>query len=296
MKYSLILLPILFFQSCHSQPAAKLKSNPDDNSLLWEITGRDLTQPSYLFGTFHLMCKEDIQLSENLKAAVKNAKEVYLEMDMDDPANTLGALFYINMKDGKTLKDLYTAEEYARVEHFFKDSLKASMMMMQRMKPNFLQALLYPKLMPCKTMSGLEEAIMQLAKKDKKEIRGFETVAFQASVFDSIPYQEQAKDLLDMIDSLPVYSKYFNTMLMAYKKQELSAIEKMFKDPQFNMDEKNQEVLLDQRNRNWTEQLKKILPDTNIFIAVGAGHLVGEKGLISLLRKEGYVLRPLLNK
>ena len=95
-------------------------------------------------------------------------KNCTLEMDMDDPANTLGALFYMNMNDGKTLKDLYTPEEYARVEHFFKDSLKTSMMMLQKMKPNFLQALLYPKMMPCKTMSGMEEAIMQLTKKDKK--------------------------------------------------------------------------------------------------------------------------------
>ena len=296
MKYSLILLPILFFQSCKSQSAEKLKSNPDNNSLLWEISGKDLTKPSYLFGTFHLMCKEDIHLSENLKQAVGDSKELYLEMDMDDPANTLGALFYMNMNDGKNLKDLYTPEEYARVEHFFKDSLKTSMMMLQKMKPNFLQALLYPKMMPCKTMSGMEEAIMQLTKKDKKEIKGFETVAFQASVFDSIPYKDQAKDLLDMIDSLPEYTNYFDTMLNVYKTQQLSAMEKMFNDPKFNTDQKDQDILLDRRNANWVQQLLKILPKTNIFIAVGAGHLVGEKGLISLLRKEGYTLRPLFNK
>ena len=99
-----------------------------------------------------------------------------------------------------------------------------------------------------------------------------------------------------MIDSLPEYTNYFDTMLNVYKTQQLSAMEKMFNDPKFNTDEKDQDILLNRRNSNWVQQLIKILPKTNIFIAVGAGHLVGEKGLISLLRKEGYTLRPLFNK
>ena len=296
MRYSLLVLPILFFQYCRSQTADKIKTNTDSNSLLWEISGNGLSKPSYLFGTFHLMCKEDIQFSANLKKAVNNSKEVYFEMDLDDPANTIGALFFINMKNGTTLKDLYSPEEYTRVEHFFTDSLKMGMMMLEKMKPNFLQALLYPKMMPCKTLSGVEEEIMQLAKSGKKEIRGFETIAFQASVFDSIPYADQAKDLLHMIDSLDTYAAYFDTMLSVYKKQHLSELEKMFSDPQFNMDEKNQDILLDRRNADWVSQLNKILQGKNIFIAVGAGHLVGEKGLIALLRKAGYTLRPLVNE
>ena len=78
-----------------------------------------LSKPSYLFGTFHLMCKEDIHFSKELKQAVKNAEEVYFEMDLDDPANTLGAMFVMNMKDGKSLKDLYTEDEYKRLNKFF---------------------------------------------------------------------------------------------------------------------------------------------------------------------------------
>ena len=295
MKDSLLLLPILFFQSCHSQTIKKIKTNHDNNTLLWEITGKGLAEPSYLYGTFHMMCKNDILFSDNLKLALKNSGEVYFEIDLDDPANTLGALFFINMKDDKVLKDLYTEEEYNRVESFFRDSLKTGMVMLQRMKPNFLQALLYPKMMPCKNMSGVEEELMALAKKDKKELRGFETVEFQASVFDSIPYREQAKDLLNMIDSISIYTKYFDTMLTAYKKQQLSAIEEMFNNPAFGINDKSQDFLLDKRNENWVHQLKTILPEKNIFIAVGAGHLIGKNGLISLLRKEGYLLRPLQN-
>lgn len=296
MKYSLLVLPILFFQYCRSQGIEKIATNKDDNTLLWEISGNGMAKPSYLFGTFHLMCKDDIRFSENLKKALSNSKEVYFEMDLDDPANTLGAMFYMNMKDGVTLKDLYTPEEYSRVEHYFKDSLQTGMAMMERIKPTMLQSFLYPKMIACKSISGVEMEVMALAAKDKKEIKGFETIAFQTSVFDSIPYKDQAKELLNIIDSVDSYTQYFDTMLNVYKEQQLSELQKMFSDPQFNVGEANQEILLDKRNMNWVQQLKNILPKNSVFIAVGAGHLVGEKGLIELLKKEGYNMRPLLNK
>ena len=294
MRYIVALLAIFLFESCQSQRVDPLPAGKDDNTLLWEITGSDLEKPSYLFGTFHMMCRDDIRFSDNLKKALTASRELYLEMDMDDPANTLGAIFFVNMKDGKTLRDLYTADEYTRLERFFSDSLKTGLQMLQRMKPNFLEALLYPKMMPCKNMSGVEQELMVLAKKDKKEINGFETIAFQAAVFDSIPYAKQAQDLLKTIDSINTYKLYFDTMLTVYKTQQLTGLEKLFlKEPGC---EESRGVLLDDRNRNWVAQMKKILREKNIFIAVGAGHLVGENGLIALLRKAGYTLRPIDNK
>src|SRR6218665_488169 len=196
MKLIFALILLLSLQSCHSQQAPKLPANKDDNSLLWEISGNGLQKPSYLFGTFHMMCKDDIHFSDNLKTALNFADEVYFEMDLDDPANTLGALMFMNMKDGKMLSDLISPEEYGRLEKYFADSLRTSLKTFKKMKPSMLEAFLYPQMMPCKTMSGVEQELMKIAVKDKKEIKGFETIAFQAGVFDSIPYAVQAKKLL----------------------------------------------------------------------------------------------------
>lgn len=286
----------LFFciQSCQSQPAPPLTSSKTDNTLLWEISGNGLKQPSYLFGTFHMMCKDDIHFSENLQTALKYAGEVYFEMDLDDPSNTLGALLFMNMKDGKTLKDLYTEEEFSRLEKFFRDSLKTSLKTFQKMKPSMLEAFLYPKMMPCKNMSGVEQELLKIVSKDKKEIKGFETIAFQASVFDSIPYAAQAKSLLGSIDSIHKYSLYFDTMIHVYQSQQIDKIEAMFSKPEFGLQD-GMELLLDKRNVDWVKQLKTILPKQNIFMAVGAGHLVGKMGLIALLRNEGYTMRPIAN-
>jgi uncharacterized protein len=279
----------------HAQTGSSLKANSDDNTLLWEISGNGLQSSSYLFGTFHLLCKEDIHFSAALKQAVLNSKEVYLELDMDDPATLMGGLMLMNMKNGKKLKDFYTDEQYKRLSIFFKDSLQMGIGFFQQMKPVFLESLLYPKMMPCGQTTSIEESIMQLAKKGGKQINGLETMAFQASVFDSIPYQKQAEELLHSIDSMDQAKKYFGQMLDAYKEQRLDKIESIINNPEFGNTE-NQDVLLDNRNRNWVTQLKEIMKNNAVFTAVGTGHLVSKNGLIALLRAEGYLVKPLQNK
>ena len=295
IKLSKLIATILLFTSCNAQPpVTQLKTNADNNTLLWEVSGNKLATPSYLFGTFHLICKDDIPFGEQFKTAVKSAKEIYMELDMDDPATMFGGLLLMNMKGDTTLKTLFTETEYKKVESFFNDSLHTPIGLFKSMKPFFLMAMLYPKMLRCNTMSGVEEEIMKLAKANKKEIKGLETMAFQAAVFDSIPYTQQAKELLKTIDSLDAYKKYFDTMVTVYKNQQLKAMENLFTKSEFGMED-NQDILLDKRNINWVGQLKKIMKKESVVVAVGAGHLVGEKGLIELLRKEGYTVRPIKN-
>ncbi len=293
---SFLCLLACLIQGCYAQQndnsPKKLNNN---NTLLWQVSGKDLKKPSYLFGTFHLLCKDDISFSAQLRSAIKSSDEIYMELDMDDPSTLMSGLLYMNMKDGKTLKDFYTPEEYKKIQNFFNDSLHMPFVMFQKMKPYFLVALLYPKMMNCKTFSGIEEGLVKLAKENKKEILGLETMEFQAAVFDSIPYEWQAKELLKNIDILDKYKNEFDTLMLAYKNQQLDIMEKLITKSEFGMDE-FEDVLLNRRNANWVEKIGVIMKSKSIFIAVGAGHLVGEKGLINLLKKEGYAVVPLINK
>ena len=296
MRCLSIFLCLWLMFSCNAQiKKPGLLINKDDNTLLWQISGNGLQKPSYLFGTFHLMCKDDVQFSEQLKTAVGNSATVYMELDMDDPALMLSGMTMMTMKGGKKLTDFYSKEEYKKIELFFKDSLGAPLSFLQTMKPFMLVALLYPKMMPCKSVSGVEEELMKLAKTQKKEIKGLETMELQAAVFDSIPYEEQAKELLKSIDSMDLNKKNFDTMIRVYKSQRLSAIEALFNKSELGM-QNHEDILLDRRNINWVEQLGAILKTENVFIAVGAGHLVGKNGLITLLRKKGYKVLPLQNR
>jgi uncharacterized protein YbaP (TraB family) len=293
MKAFYFFLIVSICISCRAQQSNKIQYQKSDNSLLWEISGNRLSQPSYLFGTFHLMCKEDIRFSENLKKCLTNSQSLFLELDLDDPQNTLGALALMNMKNGRSLKNLYNAEDYERLERFFLDSLQMPLMMLQQMKPVFLTSLLYPKMMNCNSVDGIEQELMILAKKQNKEIKGLETMAFQSAIFDQIPYTTQAKELLNSIDSINEYKQKFIEMQSIYTSQDLQKMELSFADePGF---EEDKAVMLDNRNLDWIKKLEKILKEENIFIAVGAGHLVGKKGLIALLKAKGYTVKPIKN-
>ncbi len=266
------------------------------NSLLWEISGKDIKKPSYLFGTMHLLCADDAKLSDSLKFAIENTKQVYFEIDLDNMMETLGAMQYLNMNNNKRLSDLLTAAEYQRVKDYFKkNKTMLPLSMMERLKPYFITSLISESKFPCAAKDGMEQVIMKEAKKDKKPIMGLETVQFQASVFDSIPYERQAKDLVKMIDSAGTGSDDSDIKLMeVYKSQDLNKMQEMTADEE-GMNE-FLDLLLYNRNANWVDKMPVIMKESASLFAVGAGHLGGDKGVINLLRKAGYTVRPMIHK
>ena len=86
----------IFLLAMISLVSAAQKKN---NSLLWKISGNGLEKPSYLFGTMHMLCKEDAYLSENMMKAIRDADRVYLELDMDNLFEMIGMMSKMKMKN-----------------------------------------------------------------------------------------------------------------------------------------------------------------------------------------------------
>ncbi|MFT3934225.1 MAG: TraB/GumN family protein [Chitinophagaceae bacterium] len=299
-KISLFVLMLATFAGAVAQKASKKNNKesfkPLENTLLWEISGNHLSTPSYLFGTMHLLCAEDAQLSDSLRFAIEEARQIYFEIDLDNMMETLGAIRYMNMSNNTKLSDLLTEEEYDRVKSYFrKNKTMLPFSMMERMKPYFITSVIEESKFPCAEKGGMEQAIMAEAKKDRKPISGLETVQFQASVFDSIPYKRQAKDLLKMIDSADVQSDTADKQLVeVYRSQDLNKMQELTADEEGMSD--FIDLLLYTRNANWVKKMPAIMRDAQTLFAVGAGHLGGEKGVINLLRKAGFTVRPMKHR
>ncbi|MHA4737718.1 TraB/GumN family protein [Dyadobacter sp. MSC1_007] len=262
---------------------------PTENSLLWEITGLGMAKPSYLFGTIHLICPADFSLSDSLKADVMRTEQLALEMDMDDPGMMAGMMKAMNMSAGNELKKLVTEQEYARLDRYYKDSVGMGLAMFEKVKPFVLMGPLFSSLLDCQPQS-YETALVELAGKQQSEVIGIETLEEQMAIFDTIPYKDQVKMILMMIDSLPQARKEFRSMVGLYKSQNINELYRMTLQSDFGM-EGNEEVMLFSRNKKWIPRMRKIMTSKPTFFAVGAAHLGGEKGVIALLRKEGYKLR-----
>src|SRR5687768_13847082 len=78
-----------------NQPSSQI--NDAENTLLWELTGKGLEKPSYIFGTMHILCASDARLSDSLKGIIRATDLIYFEIDMDNIMEMLGALKYLKM-------------------------------------------------------------------------------------------------------------------------------------------------------------------------------------------------------
>jgi uncharacterized protein YbaP (TraB family) len=278
---------------------AQQNGKKDANTLLWEISGNGLQKPSYLFGTIHMICQDDALLSDSLKDAIRNSDVVYLEVDMDNLFEMIGVLRKMQMRNDTTLADLLSHDEYAKVKSFFEE--KGSLLpfsTVETYKPLLAASMLMESGNSCPSPKAMEEVIMQEAKSNNKRIKGLESMAYQMSIFDSIPYKAQAQQLVKYVENSEAGKnddqKEYDKLLDAYKAQDLSKLQLLTKSDAGVAD--YSDLLLYNRNRNWVEKLKILMADKSLVIAVGAGHLPGEKGVISLLRKAGYTVKPVPNK
>lgn len=279
--------------------AAQQKNQSSLNTLLWQISGNGLQRPSYLFGTIHMICSEDAVLSDSLKAAIENSDVVYFEVDMDNLFEMLGVMRKMKMRNDTTLADLLNKEDYEKVKKYFegKETL-LPFSVLETYKPLLAASMLMEGSSACESPEAMEEVIMKEAKHHGKTVKGLETMAFQMSIFDTIPYKMQAIQLLKYVDDAgrgDTDNKEYDKLMQAYKDQDLSKLEELTKTTDMGIANFT-DILLYNRNKNWVEKLKNIMPGNPVVIAVGAGHLPGDKGVINLLRKAGYTVKPVPNK
>jgi uncharacterized protein YbaP (TraB family) len=275
------------------------QSAKENNTLLWKISGNGLEKPSYLFGTIHMICKEDALLSDNMKKAISDCDEVYFEVDMDNVFEMFGAMNKMKMRNDTTLQELLSEDDYKKVKDYFeKNSTMLPFSLLETYKPMLAASTIEEGSLPCDNTAMMEQVIMTLAKEHKKNIKGLETMAYQAGVLDSIPYKLQAEQLVAFIDKSnngEEDDSEMKEMFDAYKNQDLQRLEDLLISTDAGIAGFT-DVLLYNRNKNWVAKLKTLLPKKSLMIAVGAGHLPGEMGVINLLRKEGYKLTPVENK
>ncbi len=268
-----------------------------DNALLWKIEGQGLTVPSYLYGTIHIINGKDYFLPTGTLSAMDEASDIVFEIDMSDMtdmSNVMGLMSAAVMKDGKSLKDLVTQEEYDMISNHF-NKMGLPLFLFEKMKPMFLTVFASSDFDPQGLQNGslksYEMEFMEIAEQSGKTVSGLETIEYQMSIFDSIPYEDQAKMLVETIKTSDMGSDQFKQMVEIYKSQDIDAMVTMIGEDEQGLGD-FEDVMLNNRNENWIPIMKEMMGFKTVFFAVGAGHLAGPKGVIHLLREEGYSVSP----
>lgn len=258
------------------------------NSLLWKITGKGIQKPSYLFGTVHMTC--NYNLSDKLKKAFDETSQVALEIDMDDPNMQVKVMQGMLMKDNKSIKNMLSSEDYTKLDNYFKKNVGMGVAMFNKAKPFMLMSMLLTKSASCKTPIAYETEFVKIAKTQKEEVVGLETIESQMALFDEIPYKVQLKEVMKIVnDTEGKTQKQFAELSNLHTAENIEGLLKLMQEEE-GMAKDFSDKLLDARNKNWIPVIEKMAKGQPTFFGVGAMHLAGENGVVKLLRKAGYTV------
>lgn len=261
---------------------------PTEKTLLWTISGKGITKPSYLFGTIHLMCSDQMKMPEVVKEKFLTVTKLFLEIDMDDPNMMKEMMAGLQMKNAVTLEQLM-GNKFDSVNAIFKSTTGMPLKMLNTAKPLLIMSMIYPALLGCTPISW-ESILEKMAKEKGIEIKGLETLQDQLNVFEKIPYQLQSDMLVKMLLNIDSSKNEFQQMLEFYKKKDINQLNILTtKEEDFGQ---YHDILLNNRNHNWIPVIGEQSKKGPTFFAFGAGHLGGEMGIINLLRKAGFTVQP----
>ena len=268
----------------------------------YKVSGNGLTEPSYLMGTHHLAPLKIYFDNEQAVAGFNSVKQVVGEIDMTINQFEMAAKMQPHMiaPADSTISKVLTAEEYKRAKEFFAINTPQpgiTLEMLDMLKPAAVMQMVAVSLiirnMPEYNPAEQLDTYFQVeGKKVGKKIVGLETIEFQADMlYNMHSIKRQAEQFMEMVDNP---QKSINEALELNKAYFAQDMQKMYQfavecesDPVFY------ENLLLKRNTAWIEQLPVIMSEGSSFIAVGCLHLVGEYGLIKMLRDKGYIVEAI---
>jgi len=264
------------------------------NSLLWRIKSPE-GQISHLFGTYHLLGSDYVHSHPLLKATFNESRVTVVETKID--SSQMFQVAMMAMMKNTTLPELMDSADYNKVKVLLEE-IGLPPAAANRMKPIALTAAYSLKLANEHTPDNLNfegvpiDAYFAIsAEKQGQKLVTLETMQEQLEMlYNAQSLEDQAEDLLAMVEDKEHVGEVMAELLQAYLQQDLKAM--------LAISEEQEEVtgdmalLLDERNERWVKQLTPIIDEGQAFIAVGALHLAGEQGLVSLLTQEGYTLEP----
>ncbi len=290
MKYVILVFTILLSFSTSFSQKNKPSKYP---SLFWEITGNGMAKPSYLFGTMHVSNKMAFHLSDSFYTAMKNVDVVSLELN---PESWQPEMFRMELEQSKILKynsrsgNDYLNEKSFRLENY-DDDLKQAL----SEEPNQVNNLLYRTYMggaDFQENTYLDLYLYQTGRKLGKKGAGvehfIESQKLMTEALQDMMKEKKRKKIDTDGESMYEINKKIQD---AYRRGDLDLLDSLQRIT--STSDAYSEKFLYKRNEIQANNMDSIMKKEALFVGVGAAHLAGERGVIELLRKKGYQLRPI---
>ncbi|MDH5425142.1 MAG: TraB/GumN family protein [Gammaproteobacteria bacterium] len=276
----------LFAQNAFSGPESRAVLHPQ--GLLWKIQ-KNNQPPSYLFGTIHISDSRVIQLLDVVQTALQETDVFAMEVILDQHAQIAisRASFF---SDDELLEDYIDTLQLDRINQIMYQYYGINPEIVNRMKPWAVMATISSP-PPESNKTVLDIQLQSLASEYDHPVFGLETVAEQVEALSGMTRAEQLWLLNKSVDDFEKNMGLLERMIESYLKRDLQGLiqeQAELMDDKSSIDDRFMEKLLDQRNLKMAERMIAIMKNKSVFVAIGALHLPGKKGVLHLLEKAGY--------
>ena len=291
----LLVVPMLLFVMNATQA-----QNPAEKtgSLLWRISGNNLAQPSYVFGTHHLFPLSFLETVSGLNEALASTQQVVGELITSDmwamaaEMQTLGM-----MSPDTTWQMLLSPEDYQFIDKQLTQTFGAGLQTFGVFRPlminlTFTMAL-YQSMFPEADPNQSMDAWFQLQTIERGlPVLGLETLQDQKdALFGVLSLKQEAEDLVCALRNFEFVVNATIELNRLYEAADLIGLMGMLRSDNPCADRAELEYALNNaRNARWLKKLPGIMAQTPSFIAVGALHLVGDVGILYGLARLGYTV------
>jgi hypothetical protein len=265
-------------------------------SPVWAIHGDHNTV--YLAGSVHLLKAKEAALPAAFDRAYTGSRTLIMEIDLgkvDPMAAATWMAGHGTLPEGTDLKTTLGAARYQRV------STEATRLgLPMEMVGQFAPWVLGLQLMDLEyakdgfdSESGVEQQLEHRAQADGKTTAGLETLEEQLGFFEALTPEQQAKFLDLVLNDLHDVDSDTQEVVAAWRAGDAAKLAALLSDEYKQFPALYRSLVTD-RNKRWEPQIEKLLHDKdNYFVVVGALHLVGDGGLLELLRKDGFKVEQL---
>ncbi len=288
-RFSVLLFWVGYVFSFAQHSSAKYQG------LLWEISGSTLKKPSYLFGTMHVSSKVAFHLGDAFYTSIKNSDVVALETNPDEMQDDYTQSIFQKVRTEQHQHRSGKAVSQAFAIPDSRNLLQAAL----SYDPEMLNQLLYRSYM---TMEDFEENtfldlyIYQVGKKLGKRATGVENFRESEKLVlealqDMAGEMKNKKSHPDEMDEDEYRLMQPHVLTDAYRSGNLDLLDSLSRK-QYRSDAFLEKFLY-KRNENMFHAIDSIVRKSSLFVGVGAAHLPGDRGLINMLRKAGYTVKPI---
>ena len=274
-------------QACQTYPAETETAAASEfvptgeGPALWKVADEDTT--IYLFGTVHALPSDIDWNSGPVKTALGSAGTLVTEIDMTpEVMASMGQLVMgkAMLPQGQTLRGMMTDEQKATYEAGL-TKLGLPVQALDQFEPWFASISLTQIMMQKAGITGENgvEQVLEGIVGEGTGREGLETVEFQLNIFDSLPMDKQMKYLIEGIEKQDESMAMLSKLIEEWKVGNVEELGTMLREVA-ETDPVLAERLFYARNANWAAWIDNRLdtPGT-VFMAVGAGHLAGDKSV-----------------